>query len=142
MLVLPGKREVAEAFFIEPSTGKVFSTDNKNILGIESVFNFANYWVNMQVCVDGMKGISLDLGDNSKWEFVLLDNTQPGMEIPGENQQEDEEEEEGNPEILDLPPSWVEKLTLSKENFQARCPSGAKTVIFQNARLVRHSTIS
>ncbi|KAL3898185.1 MAG: hypothetical protein SGCHY_002920 [Lobulomycetales sp.] len=135
VLVLPGKREVAEAFFIEPSTGKVFSTDNKNILGIESVFNFANYWVNMQVCVDGMKGISLDLGDNSKWEFVLLDNTQPGMEIPGENQQEDEEEEEGNPEILDLPPSWVEKLTLSKENFQARCPSGAKTVIFQNARL-------
>ena len=126
---------MAEAFFIEPSTGKVYSTDNANILGIESVFNFANYWVNMQVCIDGMKGISLDLGDNSKWEFVLLDQTQPGAEL----KEEEEEEEEGvNSEILDLPRSWVEKLTLDKEDFQKRCPSGSKTVIFKNARLVHH----
>jgi hypothetical protein len=137
VLVLPGNREVAEAFFIEPSTGKVYSTDNANILGIESVFNFANYWVNMQVCIDGMKGISLDLGDNSKWEFVLLDNTQPGSSMANDQQQqqEDDDEEEGNAEILDLPRSWVEKLSLGKEDFQTRCPSGAKTVVFKNARL-------
>nr|KAJ3422211.1 hypothetical protein HK105_000709 [Polyrhizophydium stewartii] len=55
VLVLPGKREVAEAFFIEPSTGKIYSTENENYLGLESVFSSQNYWVNMQVCFDGLK---------------------------------------------------------------------------------------
>ena len=71
VLVLAGKRQVAEAFFIEPSTGKIYSTDSLHFLGIESVFNHKNYWVNMQVCYDGVKGLSLDLGDNSKWELYL-----------------------------------------------------------------------
>ncbi|KAJ3221485.1 hypothetical protein HK099_003463 [Clydaea vesicula] len=135
VLVLPGKREVAEAFFIESSTGKIYSTENKNFLGVESVFNSANYWVNMQVCYDGMKGISLDLGDNSKWEFVLLDNTQPGATGNKNEQDEEEEEEDNNTEILDLPKSWVDRLTISKEDFQTRCPSGTKTIIFKSARL-------
>ena len=55
VLILPGKREVAEAFFIEPSTGKVCATDDSNYLGLESVFSSQNYWVNMQVCFDGLK---------------------------------------------------------------------------------------
>lgn len=88
----------------------------------------------MQVCVDGMKGISLDLGDNSKWEFVLLDNTQPGASLA--KQQDDDEEEEANTEVLDLPRSWVDRLLLSKEEFQTLCPSGSKTILFKNARLV------
>jgi hypothetical protein len=31
VLVLPGRREIAEAFFIEPSTGKFHSTNDKNV---------------------------------------------------------------------------------------------------------------
>lgn len=55
VLVLPGKRETAEVFFIDPSTGKEYSTDDVNFLGLESVFNNQNYWVNMQACYDGLK---------------------------------------------------------------------------------------
>ncbi|KAJ3219909.1 hypothetical protein HDU67_008438 [Dinochytrium kinnereticum] len=141
VLVLPGKREVAEAFFIEPSTGKIFPTDNDNYLGVESVFSSCNYWVNMQVCYDGLKGIHFDLGDNSKWEFVLLDNTQPGVISKNidalqenDNSSDDEDEEENTSEILDLPPSWVEKILVTREQFESRCPSGSKNITYKNAR--------
>ncbi|KAJ3415919.1 hypothetical protein HDV05_003760 [Chytridiales sp. JEL 0842] len=142
VLVLSGKREVAEPFFIEPSTGRVYSTDNENYLGVESVFSSANYWVNMQVCYDGLKGIQFDLGDNSKWEFVLLDNTQSIGTTPktsdlqaNDNPSDDEDDDDTNMEILDLPPSWVENLTLTKEQLESKCPSGSKSVIYKNAKI-------
>ncbi|KAJ3051002.1 hypothetical protein HK097_008025 [Rhizophlyctis rosea] len=141
VLVLPGKREVAESFFIEPPTGRIYPTDNENYLGVESVWSSANYWVNMQVCYDGLKGISFDLGDNAKWEFVLLDNTQPSSsanlddeDLKDADAASDEEDETQHSEILDLPPSWVEKIAISKEQFEARCPSGSKSVTYKNAR--------
>jgi hypothetical protein len=31
VLVLPGRREIAESFFIEPSTGKVHTTTDSNV---------------------------------------------------------------------------------------------------------------
>jgi hypothetical protein len=52
-LVLPGKREVPEAFFIEPTTGYAKATNNAEYLGIESVWNHQNLWVNMQDCSNG-----------------------------------------------------------------------------------------
>ncbi|KAI8921991.1 hypothetical protein DFJ77DRAFT_444875 [Powellomyces hirtus] len=143
VLVLPGKREVAEAFFIEATTGNVYATDNENYLGVESVFSSVNHWVNMQVCYEGLKGISFDLGDNGKWEFVLLDNTQPGGVDPNDDDGEEQGGELGSEdgdadtpasEILDLPPSWVEKLVVSREAFESRCPSGAKMIIYRDAR--------
>ncbi|KAI9350126.1 hypothetical protein BDR26DRAFT_851892 [Obelidium mucronatum] len=142
VMVLPGKREIAEAFFIESSTGRIYSTDNENYLGVESVFSSTNYWVNMQVCYDGLKGIQFDLGDNSKWEFVLLDNTQPGAmgSKSGDKNEDnvsddDEENEDENLEILDLPPSWVDRITITKEQFESKCPSGSKTMLYRNARV-------
>eukprot|EP00842_Homolaphlyctis_polyrhiza_P004040 jgi/Hompol1/4637/HPOL_001817-RA len=79
VLVLPGKREIAEAFFIEPSTGKIYSTENENYLGLESVFSSQNYWVNMQP-----GGISNKNADMSK------DN---------ENASDDDEDDENTSEI-------------------------------------------
>lgn len=53
VLVLSGKREVPESFFVEALTGTAVSTKDDNYLGIESVWNHKNYWVNMQSCYDG-----------------------------------------------------------------------------------------
>jgi hypothetical protein len=53
VLVLSGKREVPETFFIESLTGCAVSTKDDDYLGIESVWNQKNYWVNMQSCIDG-----------------------------------------------------------------------------------------
>lgn len=53
VLVLSGNREVPENFFIDPLTGKSYSTTNENFLGIESIWNHKNYWVNKQDCTFG-----------------------------------------------------------------------------------------
>ena len=53
-MVLSGKREVPESFFIEPFTGLSHPVTSPNYLGIESVWNNFNYWVNMQDCSEGV----------------------------------------------------------------------------------------
>lgn len=50
VLVLSGKREVPESFFIDPFTAHSYSTQDDHFLGIESLWNHKNYWVNMQDC--------------------------------------------------------------------------------------------
>lgn len=50
VLVLSGKREVPESFFIDPLTGRSYSTKDDHFLGIESLWNHKNYWINMQDC--------------------------------------------------------------------------------------------
>ena len=55
VIVLSGKREVPESFFIEPLTGNAHPITSDNYLGIESLWNNQNYWVNMQDCSEGVK---------------------------------------------------------------------------------------
>ena len=55
VLVLSGKREVAQSFFIEPTTGEDHPLDWDQYLGIETLWNSKNYWVNMQDCSQGVQ---------------------------------------------------------------------------------------
>ncbi|KAH9279269.1 Dynein regulatory complex subunit 7 [Echinococcus granulosus] len=71
ILVLPGSRDVHEAFFIEPFTGESVALDTDMYLGIESVWNHNNYWVNMQDCTNGIQEMRYDLNNLEDWEFVL-----------------------------------------------------------------------
>lgn len=165
VLVLPGQREIADPFFIEATTGKIYPVDHASYLGVESVFNSYNYWVNMQTCFDGLKvmrvrliesrakvsllrqnqqGISFDLGDNSKWEFIFLDNAQTGRlqkknnksdDKTGSRSLDDDEIDGKTKEVLDVPPSWVERLDIDKAKFELRAPSGVKTIHYKNASL-------
>eukprot|EP01112_Ceratiomyxa_fruticulosa_P015298 TRINITY_DN4476_c0_g2_i2.p1 TRINITY_DN4476_c0_g2~~TRINITY_DN4476_c0_g2_i2.p1 ORF type:complete len:915 (-),score=212.17 TRINITY_DN4476_c0_g2_i2:88-2832(-) len=51
VLVLPPKRDVENAFFIESTTGTIYPLSESNYshyISIESVWNDSNYWVNMQ----------------------------------------------------------------------------------------------
>jgi len=140
VLVLPGKREISEAFFIESSTGKVMDINDSRYLGVESVWSSQNYWANMQPCFNGLNGISFDLSDNLKWEFLLLSNSQPSYSFDKQDDKaddqgsDDEENEELNSNILDLPRSWVDQLIVSKENFESVTPTGKKTIIYSNAK--------
>lgn len=144
VLVLSGKREIPESFFIEPLTGLSHPVDSPNYLGIESVWNHVNYWVNMQDCSEGVKGLSYDLGDCTKWEYMFPSIDKP-LKIPGEDgfedfeDEEEEEEDEENPssklEHLDMPPSWVDVIKLTLKDFQMRCPHGKKVKIYKRAKL-------
>ncbi|XP_071080586.1 dynein regulatory complex subunit 7-like [Haliotis cracherodii] len=141
VLILSGKREVPESFFIEPFTGLSHEADSPNYLGIESVWNNFNYWVNMQDCSDGVKGLSYDLGDCTMWEYMFPGVDKHLLQIP--ETEEDlmdglDDDEESNDDVekhLDMPPSWVEPLRLSLRDFEMRCPQGKKTKLYKRAKL-------
>ncbi|XP_023421775.1 dynein regulatory complex subunit 7 isoform X2 [Cavia porcellus] len=122
VLVLSGKREVPESFFIDPFTGRSYSTQDDHFLGIESLWNHRNYWINMQDCWNCCKDLVFDLGDPVRWEYMLLGTDKPQLSL-------DEEEDEGlnddddiedldketEDKSFDMPSSWVEQIEISPE---------------------------
>ncbi|XP_059160547.1 dynein regulatory complex subunit 7-like [Physella acuta] len=139
VLVLSGKREVPESFFIEPFTGLSHPTTSDAYLGIESLWNHLNYWVCMQDCSDGISKVSYDLGDCVQWEFMFPSVDKPQLIIPEAEDDLDNLDEEENKEEeehhLDMPPSWVEPLQLSQKDFEMRCPHGKKTKLYKRAKV-------
>ncbi|KER29072.1 putative flagellar protein FliS [Opisthorchis viverrini] len=71
VLVLAGQRDVPEAFFIEPLTGVAHPLETSLYLGIESLWNANNYWVNMQDCSNGIGDMEYDLDNGQNWEYLL-----------------------------------------------------------------------
>ncbi|KAH0619461.1 hypothetical protein JD844_000109 [Phrynosoma platyrhinos] len=123
VLVLSGKREVPESFFIDPFTGKSYTTTDDHFLGIESDLLF-------------------DLGDPVHWEFMLLGADKPLLSMP----EVEEEEEMGDDEVevllkeeepkgFDMPASWVKQIQISPKEFETRCPQGKKVIQYKNAKL-------
>eukprot|EP00959_Pyramimonas_sp_CCMP1952_P466289 9489728-Pyramimonas_sp.AAC.1 len=45
---MAGKREVAENYFVEPSTGRCYPCNGSPYEGVEFIWNHTNFWVNMQ----------------------------------------------------------------------------------------------
>ncbi|XP_072168175.1 dynein regulatory complex subunit 7-like [Diadema setosum] len=144
VLVLSGKREVPENFFIEPLTGNSYSTQHDSYLGIESLWNNQNYWVNMQDCSNGCKDLLFDLGDCVRWEFMFPSNEKPLLDVPDMEDdaldfEDDEDEEKEEEKHLDMPPSWVDPLQLSLKEYQSRCPQGKKTLMYKRAKLEKYA---
>ncbi|XP_042336573.1 dynein regulatory complex subunit 7 [Sceloporus undulatus] len=142
VLVLSGKREVPESFFIDPFTGKSYSTADDHFLGIESVWNHRNYWINMQDCWNACRDLQFDLGDPVNWEFMLLGADKPLLSVPDVEEEEemgDDEVEvllkEEEPKGFDMPASWVEQIQISPKEFETRCPQGKKVIQYKNAKL-------
>ncbi|KAJ8272217.1 hypothetical protein COCON_G00110760 [Conger conger] len=139
VLILSGNREVPENFFIDPLTGRSFSTDDPSFLGIESVWNHQNYWVNMQSCHYGCAEMTFDLSDAMRWEFLL-----PGdaallistMKLEQESEDvEEEEEEEEETKVFEMSPTWVKPIAISQQDMETRCPGGKRVIRFRKATL-------
>jgi hypothetical protein len=91
------------------------------------------------------QGITFDLADTNKWEYVLLSQGLPrggslarGLGPGDEKELPDEEEAEvdtlASSSILDLPPSWVQQIDIPKEQFLSKCPGGRRSITFKDAR--------
>nr|XP_020020157.1 dynein regulatory complex subunit 7 [Castor canadensis] len=142
VLVLSGKREVPESFFIDPFTGLSYSTQNDHFLGIESLWNHKNYWINMQDCWNCCKDLVFDLGDPVRWEFMLQGTDKPYLSLTEEedeglNDDDDVEElgKEDEDKSFDMPASWVMEIHISPEAFETRCPNGKKVIQYKRAQL-------
>ncbi|XP_033216734.1 dynein regulatory complex subunit 7-like [Belonocnema kinseyi] len=132
----PRGQEILAPFFIEPSSGVSCSpTDleaNLLYLGVESIWNDRNYWVNIQSCSEGCAGINWDLTKNKFWEHLL-----PGepWTMRGVDDTEEEEIEIQREKHLDMPGSYVDKIEIHSLDFERRYPNGKKTTFYKKAKV-------
>ncbi|XP_067449650.1 dynein regulatory complex subunit 7 isoform X2 [Thunnus thynnus] len=148
VLVLSGSRSVQDNFFIDPLTGKSYSTADNNFLGIESVWNNLNYYVNMQDCRNGCVDMVYDLDDVQLWEPVLYGATSKKQLILEALKKKEshkmsrinnDDEEEEQPRAFEMPSSWVSYITISKKDLETRWPGGQKTSRYRRAKLEEFS---
>ena len=118
MVILPNDKdvrnqEIIEPIFLEPSSGMFYNPADEETnlwyLGVESIWNDQNYWVNMQPRENGCAKINWDLSKIEFWEHLL----------PGEPQivQKDTDEIEKDIAIkqekhLDMPASYVSEIRI------------------------------
>ncbi|NXV33015.1 DRC7 protein, partial [Rissa tridactyla] len=143
VLVLSGKKDVPETFFINPFTGNSHSTMDERFLGIESVWNHKNYWVNMQDCRNGCKDLIFDLSDTIRWEIMLSGSSKP-LQLLSDAEEEkefadketdDTQEKEEEDMSFDMPPSWVAPIQIYPREFETRCSEGRKVILYKKAKL-------
>ncbi|MCJ8734378.1 hypothetical protein PDJAM_G00234650 [Pangasius djambal] len=138
VLVMAGKRDILENFFINPLSGQSYPTSSACFLGIESVWNHENYWVNMQDCRFGCTEMTYDLHDVLKWEYMLCS---PAV-LPvatGEEQEEQNDEETEEPTLFEMPQSWVAQIHISEEDMESCFPGGSKVIRYRKATLEKFS---
>lgn len=79
VLLLAGRRELPDNFYVEPSTGEVRRADEAGCYySVEALFNAANFWVNVQPVGKRASELSLELADTSCWEHALVDTVGGG----------------------------------------------------------------
>ncbi|PSN57290.1 Dynein regulatory complex subunit 7 [Blattella germanica] len=134
VVVLPCK-DIEEPFFIDPLTGNKYDLSHPSYLGLESLWNHTNYWVNLQDCKEGCKNLKFDLTDLECWEHLLAGEPWFYRKV------DIGEEDEITPDIilmekhLDMPTSWVQKLDISNSGYENRFPAGAKSVLYKKTKL-------
>ncbi|NXF81390.1 DRC7 protein, partial [Sclerurus mexicanus] len=133
VLVLSGKRKVPETFFINPFTGNSHNTTDECFLGIESIWNHRNYWVNIQDCRTGCKDLSFDLSDAVRWEIMLPESNEPLTESPERDMDYMETEEKDM--SFEMPLSWVARIEVSHSEFENQYSQGKKVILYEKAKV-------
>ncbi|NWI05430.1 DRC7 protein, partial [Tichodroma muraria] len=140
VLVLSGKRKVPENFFINPFTGNHHSTTDECFLGIESIWNHRNYWVNMQDCRNGCKDLSFDLSDSISWEIMFSESNEPSQ-LPAESPKKDTDDMVSDPSnALEqwgpcMEPSICLTSLLPTAEYENPFSRGKKVILYDKAKL-------
>eukprot|EP00760_Papus_ankaliazontas_P031620 PhM_4_TR5364/c0_g1_i1/m.29133 len=148
-----GKRDIKENIFVEPSTGAIVPVVESSYVGITTIFNHHNCWVNMQDGV-AIKDMNFDVRSLVQWENVFLtdpmmgdpengddgtggggggpnDTTRGGVKSYDEMIPSDPGE--SGDRMLDVPVSWVAPLTLSQQQYESRYPGKRKKIEYHDA---------
>jgi hypothetical protein len=75
---------------------------------------------------------------DTNWEFVMINSKKrlgAVVEADEESGVDDDNKDEQQEEILDMPPAWSPKLHLNKDKFNDRCPNGEKTVFYDHCKV-------
>lgn len=151
VLVRAGKRDSEKIVFVEPTTGTIFPVGHSPYLAIDAIWNAKNYWINMQMKMP-VAEMSFDINDTNRWEYVFIDpaansitgaqaaeveEEEVGIDLDGtSNPQEDEGKQADTENILDMPPSWVRKLSITRSSFKLKYPpTGQRTILYHKCKL-------
>ncbi|TNM92536.1 hypothetical protein fugu_019548 [Takifugu bimaculatus] len=146
VLVFSGSRDIEENFFIDPLSGNSHSTNDEHFLGIESMWDNYNYYVNMQECCKDCSEVKYDLEDLKRWEPVLAgvtckkklkDKVLKRKEIRFLGKLNSEQEVELGPKAFQMPKPWSSCISISKKNLEHRYPGGKKVTFYRKAKLER-----
>lgn len=149
ILVRKGPREVEKDRYIEPTTGRVYDVNRCPYFKIDLIWNHRNLWVNMQIC--NASQVQLDLYNSRFFEYVMLDldggsqDMGTGLYGDGMNATDTVEEEaetgqvEQATQILDMPPSWSDRLEIARDAFHSRCYMGEKTVFYHKCKVEQYA---
>jgi hypothetical protein len=124
------------AFFIEPSTGFRHEVTDPCYLGIESIWNHQNYYVNRQYPDVSIADMKWDLGDSEKWEHLLVGEPfelRKPVEVEEGQDPPTEEDILATEKHLDMPFSWVDRLYINSMDFEERYPNGKKVEQYKYA---------
>ncbi|XP_055529114.1 coiled-coil domain-containing protein lobo [Wyeomyia smithii] len=133
------------AFFIEPASGFRYEVDAPCYLGVESVWNQHNYYVNKQQPITDIKNMRWDFKNTSDWEHFLPGEPYELREdcvVPEDQEPLTTEEELEKEKHLDLPASWVGPLSVTMKQFEERFPNGSKVIHFKRAVYERFAPYS
>ncbi|XP_051166732.1 dynein regulatory complex subunit 7 isoform X2 [Leptopilina boulardi] len=135
----PRGHEIIEPFFIESSSGVAYmpKDEETNILylGVESIWNDTNYWVNMQINSSGCQEINWNLSKVELWEHLLPGEPWTMRGIDDIDQEEDEEISIAQEKHLDMPGSYVNQIEIHSLDFERRYPNGKKTTFFKKTKV-------
>ncbi|OAE29193.1 hypothetical protein AXG93_2789s1030 [Marchantia polymorpha subsp. ruderalis] len=100
VMVVAGKRDVTESFFLEPTTGFRYSLKHSPYQYIELVFSPSNVWINVQhkhySSTGGMNTVSFDFHDSAAWEKLFASDQMRRMKTS------EDEESSVNSRILNI----------------------------------------
>ncbi|XP_038124475.1 dynein regulatory complex subunit 7-like [Cyprinodon tularosa] len=147
VLVLSGKHDIEENFFIDPLTGSSFPTNDKNFQSIESVWDNYNCYINRQRCIDSCKqDVCFNFEDRNLWEKVL-EGAISQQQLEKLALRREKEGSKGMAQLMQgiiprkfvLHSSWVSYINISREDLKKRFPGGKKETRFRRAKLERFS---
>ncbi|XP_043462041.1 dynein regulatory complex subunit 7-like [Leptopilina heterotoma] len=135
----PRGHEVTEPFFIESSSGVAYSLEdpktNLLYLGVESIWNDTNYWVNMQKKHSECQQINWNLSKVEFWEHLLPGEPWTMRGIDDADQEDDKEMLIAQEKHLDMPGSYVQQIEIPSLDFERRYPNGKKIVYFKKSKV-------
>ncbi|XP_058807952.1 dynein regulatory complex subunit 7 [Phymastichus coffea] len=155
----PAGSEIVEPLFVEPSTGTFcpsssFESHNA-YLGLESLWNDRNYWVNVQDCTEACAKLKWDLRDLQCWEHLLAGEPKETIDVKADDDDDDgggdggedggdDDEHAAQTKIrryfhMVMPASYVEPLQLSHEAYERRYPGGQKVVHYKKTKVQLHA---
>ncbi|KMS94089.1 hypothetical protein BVRB_024910, partial [Beta vulgaris subsp. vulgaris] len=138
VMVLPGRRDISNVQFIEPSTGIIYQLNESPYQRIESLWNESNYWINIQKPCE-LKDLYFDLDDSEAWEYIIVkDKVNKGERIfdPKISQSP------RNSKLLLLEASsWTSKIVIPCELIKSVFPDGQKILYFNKCNLEKFAPL-